>query len=338
MKSLKICLLGLIFLIPHTATLKAQSAGTNLYSTDFYTDSTGYTYSDYATLNGQGGWYNNGLNNTPGSGTVMGNASGWANGMGGTQANAFVLGGNYGGILPSDQNTYPSSYPTQLNQGGGGMQTLPNSIFIHTVFALYGSTAGTPNDDFGIAVVNTTGYTLMDINFQYAGRTSNGLSTYNIGATSYANDSSTTFTQLYNTTDRAGQPVTPLQSGIVYNLGFQINAIGTTNQFVSLWSYQPAGGYTGVPFLVGTTAIAGTDFSPSIFNDGNTNIGSIAPSWYLYDGATVLGTNGNQIATNYGNNAIIFSSVAVALPEPKAWILFGLSGLAIVVYLRKRDA
>ena len=215
------------------------------------------------------------------------------------------------------------------------MSTLPNSIFIHTAFTLYGSTAGTPNDSFGIAVVNTTGYTLMDINFQYAGRVSGGLSTYNIGATSYANDSSTTFTQLNNS---KGAAVSPLQSGVVYNLGFEIYQIGTTNQNVSLWSYQPAGGYTNVPYLIGTTAIAGTDFSPSIYNDGNTNIGSIAPSWYLYDGATVLGTNGNQIATNYGNNAIIFSSVAVALPEPKAWILFGLSGLAIVVYLRKRDA
>ena len=335
MKNVTLCVLGLVALNTVTATLRAQSAGTNLYSTDFYTDSTGYTFVNNSPINGQGGWYNSGNNNTPGSGAVINNPSGWADGMGGTQANAFVLGGAFGGIVPGNEDTYPSSNPTQVNQAGGGISTMGNSIFIHAAFTLYGSTGATPNDNFGFALFSTSGYDLMDINFAYAGTASNGFSQYNIGAVSWANDSTTAFQPLYKSNS---VPVLPLQASTIYNLGFEIYQIGTTNQSVSIWSYQANGVYTNVPYFIGNTLIAGTDFSASAYNDGNTNIGSFAPSWWLYDGGTATGTNGNAIATNFGNNAMVLSSVAVSLPEPKTWILFGLSGLALVVYLRKRDA
>jgi hypothetical protein len=292
--------------------------GTNIYYTDFYTNNSNYLYTADAPIVGQDGWYTTSENN-PGPGAVR-----YLNANAGTgfQPNSFVLGGTpYASVIEGNQNTYPTSQETSI------LREVPvnfNSVYFDTVFSIAPGSGA--RDSFGWTILNSQGYYLMQVNLK-ATTTPNGSVVYNIGATSYANDSNLEFQSL----KKNGAPVAPLNPNEWFHIGFDIYDIGTANQSVGLWSYD-----SGTPTLVSRTAIAGHDFSSSGYNNGNTNVGNIGMTWFLSDSSNETGTNGNTIYTGFGNNTMIVQSLGVAIPEPQTWVLLGLSGLIVVVAVRRR--
>ena len=155
----------------------------------------------------------------------------------------------------------------------------------------------------------------MSIDLNYTSGTS-----YTLGVTSYANDSTFVSQALLGTN---GSALSPLSTSTQYTLAFNIYNIGNANQSVSAFSYNA--GTNNPPLFLGNTSIAGTDFSPSDIQNGDTNIASFAAYWYTANTNT------------YGNNYLAMSNVSVSsVPEPQTWILFGLSGLIVVVAFRRR--
>ena len=196
-----------------------------------------------------------------------------------------------------------------------------NSVRFQTAFYINPSSIGS-SDTFGWTILNTAGNSLISIDLNYASGTN-----YTLGVTSYANNTPTNangpVSQTLNATN--GSPLSPINSSVQYNFAFNIYNIGTTNQSVSAFSYNS--GTNGPPLFLGSTSIAGTDFSTSSFNNGDTNVASFAAYW------STANTN------TFGNNYLAMANVTVAtVPEPKTWILFGLSGLVLVVVLRRRAA
>jgi len=319
MKSFKITLLVAlgIAVIP---SLSQAATDPQIYYTDFYTNNSNYLYTADAPIVGQDDWYSTSLNN-PGPGAVR-----YLNYNAGTgyQPDSFVLGGTpYASVISSDQNTYPTAQETSI------LRNVPvnfNSIYFDSTFLIAPGTGA--KDSFGWTVLNSNGYYLMQINLK-ATTTTNGSVVYNIGATSYANDSNLEFQPL----KKNGAPVTPLNPNEWFHIGFDIYDIGTANQSIGLWSYD-----SGTPRLVSRTAIAGYDFSDNGqgYNNGNTNIGTIGMTWFLSDSSNETGTNGNTIYTGFGNNTMIVQTLGVAVPEPQTWVLLGLSGLIAVVAIRRR--
>lgn len=322
MKLPKITLLIALGFLAITSLVKAN-VGSNIYYTDFYTNNSNYLYTADAPIVGQDGWYTTSVNN-PGPGAVR-----YLNYNAGTgyQPDSFVLGGNtFGSVIPSNQNTYPTSQETSI------LRQVPvnyNSVYFDTTFFI--SPGSGAKDSFGWTLLNQNGYYLMQINLK-ATTTTNGSVVYNIGATSFANDSNLEFQPL----KKNGVPLAPINPNEWFHLGFDIYDIGTANQSIGLWSYNLSGGDTATPTLISRTSIAGYDFSSSDYNDGNTNVGAIGMTWFLSDSSTQTGTNGNTIYTGYGNNTMVVQTLGVAVPEPQTWVLFGLSGLIVVVAIRRR--
>ena len=322
MKSYKITLLVAlgIALMP---SLSQAAVGPLIYYTDFYTNNSNYLYTADAPIVGQDGWYSSSVNN-PGPGAVR-----YLNYNAGTgyQPDSFVLGGTpYASVISNDQNTYPTSQETTI------LRQVPvnfNSVYFDSTFLIAPGSGA--KDSFGWTLLNQNGYYLMQINLK-ATTTTNGSVVYNIGATSFANDSNLEFQPL----KKNGTAVTPLNPNEWFHLGFDIYDIGTANQSIGLWSYNLSGTNTITPTLLSRTSIAGYDFSSSEFNDGNTNVGAIGMTWFLSDSSNQTGTNGKTIYTGFGNNTMIVQTLGVAVPEPQTWVLFGLSGLIVVVALRRR--
>jgi len=301
-------------------SLAKAEVGPSLYFTDFY----GPGYTADAPINGQDGWYSSSVNN-PGPGAVRYLD---LNAGTGNQPNTFVLGGTpYASVINGDQNTYPTAPMTTI------LRDVPvnyNSIYFDSIFSIAPGSGA--KDSFGWTVFNAEGFYLMDIILKST-ITTNGSVAYNIGAVSYANDSQLQFQQLYRTD---GQPVTPLRPNEWFHLGFDIWDIGTTNQSVGLWSYNLSGTNTTTPTFLSRTAIAGTDFSAGDYNNGNTNISSIGISWILSNTSNQVSTNGNTVYTAYGNNTLLTQTLGVAVPEPQTWALFALSGVIMVIALRRK--
>jgi hypothetical protein len=65
-------------------------------------------------------------------------------------------------------------------------------------------------------------------------------------------------------------------------------------------------------------------------------IRTASPTWLLNDASRDVLTG---VYTNYGNNQMAMLNYSVnqlSIPEPQTWILFGLSGLIMVVAIRRR--
>lgn len=324
MRSSKVSVLIALGFLAIPSLVKAN-LGTNIYYTDFYTNNSGGSYTSDAPIVGQDGWYTTSVNN-PGPGAVrLLNANAGT----GPQPNSFVLGGTpYASVIEGNQNTYPTSQETTI------LRNVPvnfNSIYFDTTFSIVPGSGA--SDSFGWTVVNSEGYYLMQINLKVT-NAPNGSIIYNIGATSFANDSNLEFQPL----KKNGTPVAPLNASEWYRIGFDIYDIGTANQSIGLWTYNLSGTETTTPTLVSRTAISGTDFSDDGqgYNNGNTNVGRIGMTWFLSDSSNQTGTNGNTIYTGFGNNTMIVQTLGVAVPEPQTWVLFGLSGLIVVVAIRRR--
>lgn len=326
MKSSKIILLIALGLaaIP---SLSQAALGPQIYYTDFYTNNSNYLYTADAPIVGQDGWYSTSVNN-PGPGAVR--YLNYNAGLG-YQPDSFVLGGTpFASVISNDQNTYPTSQETSI------LRQVPvnfNSVYFDTIFSIAPGSGA--RDSFGWTVLNSEGYYLMQIKLN-AATTTNGSVVYNIGATSFANDSSLEFQPLL----KNGAPVTPLNPNEWFHIGFDIYDIGTANQSIGLWSYNLSGTNTTTPTFLSRTAISGTDFSDDGqgFNNGNTNVGTIGMTWFLSSSSNETGTNGNTIYTGFGNNTLVVQSLGVAIPEPKTWALMGISGLIMVVALRRKKA
>lgn len=217
---------------------------------------------------------------------------------------------NIGGLYLQASNS-PTANILSYAQKDTALNT--NSVHFQTTFHINPSSSGS-NDNFGWIVFNANGDQLMSIDLNYTNNA--GATNYTLGVTSFANDSTGLSQALLGTN---GSALSPLSSSTQYTLAFNIYNIGTANQSVSAFSYNA--GTNNPPLFLGSTSILGTDFSTI----GDTNISSFAAYWNPTD------TN------NYGNNFLAMSNVSVSsVPEPQTWILFGLSGLIVVVAFRRR--
>jgi hypothetical protein len=299
----------------------AQTSGydTVVYSTDFS------NYIAPASAAGQQGWYTT-SKNTNGPGAIE-DLNWTVNGI--TGANSFTLGG-YPGLEGADPR-YPGTMPdanmtTLLHAANTGI----NSVFINSTFDLYTKSynpitgANATQSALGFSIYNTTGYDLMDIMFTPVIAANNTVS-YTMGVVSYGNDNTTLATQNLTNTF-SGNQITMLANNFV-NMGVAVTGIGTANQSIATYTYQ-----TGSTNYYGTTQILYNNFSSSAYNDGNTNVGAIGMSWYITDGSTNSAGN----LTNFGANTMVVQNITAAIPEPKTWVLFGISALIMVVAIRRR--
>jgi hypothetical protein len=290
---------------------------TLVYSTDF--NGIGYT-SDAAT-DGQNGWYTS-SGNHPGPGVIR--ALNYNDGYG-PQLNSFVLGGDtYGSVFPSDPSTMPNTQQTSLLHVS---QTGTNSVFIRSMFDIYYSTG--PRDTFGYSVFSSSGYDLLDILYVPI-VLGNGATAYNLAIQSQANDNPTYPFTLQYLKNQQGQQIIASPNTWM-DVGFSISSIGTTNQSVGVYTFQQ-----NSTNYYGTTVINYSDFGKSLYNDGNTNVGSVGMSWILQDSAT----NASGNFTNYGNNTMIVQNLAISVPEPKTanlFVTFLVATSVVVVISRRRS-
>lgn len=288
---------------------------TIVYTTDF----NGAGYTSDAPAKGQAGWYTT-SGNSPGPGAIR--ALNYNAGSG-PQVNSLVLGGNtYGSVLPSVPSTMPDTQQTTLLHVA---ETGQNNVFIRSTFDIY--YASGIRDTFGYSFVSSSGRNLFDILFVPTVLPNNA-TVYKLGIQSYANYGNE-FAPIQYLTSQAGQQLL-VNPNTWTDAGYYISGIGTTNQSISLYTYQASS-----TNYYGTTLIDYSDFSLSPYNDGNTNVGSLGITWFIQDGNS---TNSSGNLTNYGNNTMIVQNLTVSIPEPKAWVLMGISSLIMVVALRRKRA
>ena len=298
---------------------KGQSMNNIVYSTDFNLPySSDFNSPDYTAgqpINGQAGWGSTSANN-PGPGAIEA-----LNLNDGTtiQTNSFVLGAASVDSTTPNYSTYPTEQSTTIYHAA---DTGFNGVGIKSEFSLNYSSG--PQDTFGYSIVSTTGYDLMNILFTPT-TLSVGVMAYQIGVQSEGGNNNNPIQYLQN---QQGQQLLVLTNQF-YNAQFYISGIGTANQSISLYTYQD-----GTTNSYGTTLLNNSDFSSNApYNDGNTNVGYVGMTWNIQDSST----NANGVLTNFGSNSMIVQNITVyGVPEPKTWILFGISGLVIVVALRRR--
>lgn len=269
--------------------------------------------------------------------------NGWFSGLGDGSANNNLLAP--AGISLNNQlfvggAQIPNGYaPTnsiifaKRNIADMGGALLGNGVSFTSQFQIHGSTNG-HYDNFAWTLFNANGNQLISFDFNV---TNNGGDiSYNIGATSYANDSSVTSEALIANGPLVSNPGLPLNivGNTNYLFRFDVANIGISNQqTVSLWSYN-AGLNAPPTALTLNQLLPGTDFSPSAYNNGDTNIAYVGLTWAIND-QTLGGSNNNQYV-NFGDNAMYVSYFSV--PEPSTWMLMGISGLIMVVALRRKKA
>lgn len=315
----------LILLMTFVCTGFAQTQYSNIYTTDFNSPGTGpaaypggsYTAGSlyFTTGTYQDGWYANPVDTNA---SIFYSQFAGITTIAATNTQVLFIGGqNITDQPPIAVNNYATRY----------YNTSSNSIHFDSTFYLDPGT-GT-KDTFGWTLFNTAGKQLMSINLNPIDTA--GVITYSLGATSFANDSDLS-NQSLNLNN--GQPLAALNATNWYHLGFDIMNIGvSSSQTISVFNMTGA-----TPTLQGTTSILYADFTPSDVNDGNTNIASIATTYTLTDTTT----NGSGQYTGYGSNTMYMSTFSASsitvVPEPKTWILFGLSGVVLTVVLRRRTS
>lgn len=91
--------------------------------------------------------------------------------------------------------------------------------------------------------------------------------------------------------------------------------------------------------LLGRNVIEGGANSADIL--GGNQISSLAATWTLASSSNQVYTDENGNFTGYNNYAdqsLVMSTLLITVPEPKTWALMGISGLIMVVALRRKKA
>ena len=356
--------LGAVLFLSTASILKSQdltSSLTNrlLYQTDFHTSSTGYTF----TTNGNGGGTTVLVTNRYGVpqqwATGSGGQDGWVNSaQGGNNAygpgvNVYVgsysipyfqsFGGDtYYSTDYTQVKTYPQAVTNYLTQSYAGTGT--NSIHFDTTFSVYGD-HGDPNlngnyDTLGWTLLNGAGNNLISINLNTGSDPTAG---WTLTTTSYANNG--VANQAFRINN--GNILSPIDNGLTRHLGFNIVGIGTSQQEIQILNYGTDYSPGGTNYsILGTDLISGYNFSGIA---GGTNVSSLAATWILNDGnpdtvSTHTGTNADgstftyNAYSDYAWNSLQMNNLTVSVPEPKTWVLFGISALIMVVALRRKTS
>ena len=356
-KKVKVICYSSVLLLSMISLLQAQSVpsltNSTVYSTDFRTATNSgggsYTYTTNNTTpslivppsstywatetSGQNGWTNLTQQGGPsyGPGVIYHNSS-LANR---NNPNFNVLGGSdFYSTADANSATYPQSVTTYMANTLAG--TGLNMIHFDSTFYMYTSLANTNGhfDTMGWTLNNTAGTALMSINLT----TADGAASWNLSASSYGNNRVTN--QVLNKAN--GTALTGITDNQIVHLGFNIYGVGTTNETITVLNYTNVSGTnlftTGVGnyTVLGTNSIIGDDFTGIA---GGTNIASFGTFWTLNDTNSQLYTNAGVVTrgySDYAQQSLLMSTLVVTVPEPKTWILFGLSGLVLVVVLRRR--
>jgi hypothetical protein len=330
--------------------------GTSTYYTDHGTTVSGtYTYDENSPNNvyfddpndpnpngtgnwvnwvgdGQDNWYNSAQTNPSipiyqGPGVVNYVTSGYEN-----YPHILSYGGpSFNSVVAADPTTYPLAQKNYLTYNLG--ETTKSIHFDSTFYFIQGLNSK-PQDSFGWTLFNTAGNALMSINYTPTSATGKNTQSYSITASTYGSDGVVNQT-LYRT---GGSAFSPITNNVNVHLGFDITGIGTTNQAISLYNYTNTFGVGGTGTLLGTTAIQGTNYS----NVGGDDISSLALTWTLANNSSRYYTNTDGSSylayNNYGYNSMNVANLTIAIPEPKTWALMGISGLIMVVALRRKKA
>lgn len=354
--------LGLLF-VGAIPAIQAQTVATNdasiakltnvvLYATDFNTSTnnnfwggTGgnYTYTSNAnggtvvsglafwgTLSsGQDGWQTLGINQQGyGPGVIIhSSAISYRN-------NPYlnVLGGDT--LLSTDINvpqTYPQSQTTYMAQSHA--DTPYNQIHFDSTFWI-NATAPNSNgqwDTLGWSLLNSANQNLMSINLNTF---DNGAS-WQLSATPFGSTNKQVLTK-FN-----GTALDSIAEGQIVHLGFNIYNLGTDQSTIEILNYAKiTGTNTPTPLtgtLLGRNTILGGANSADIL--GGNQISSLAATWTLASSDNQVYTDASGSYTGYNNYAdqsLVMSTLLISVPEPKTWALLGISGLIMVVALRRK--
>ena len=307
-----------------------SNSGVNVYYTSVGANSNTVQWA--TLLNGQNGWTNLGIQGGSeyGPGVVYRNQaiSFRAN------PNNFALGGDsYFSSDISNSVTYPQSQTTYIARSA---VTPLNQIHFDTTFMIY---AASPNstgqwDTLGWSLLNSAGHSLMNINLD----TADDGATWNLSATPYGSTSKQTLFKAN------GTPLAGFNNNSYARIGFNIFNLGETNSTIQVLQYNGGTSSTNYNYgwstnytVLGNNIINGGANSANIAG-GNT-ISQLAATWTLASSDHQLYTNEGVVTTgynNYADNSLVMSTLLISVPEPKTWILLGLSGLIAVVAIRRR--
>ena len=350
----------------------ANITNSQVYATDFQQSSNSYgtTYNYTPGANG-GTVVANGVVNSNGYGTNSGSGywATYANGQDGWvmfgEDGAQVPNGNGPGViyrngsnpnrsrpaglsiaaddffstLQGEPGTYPQSATTYIAQGLYSA-TGNNAIHFDTTFRLYAYSPNSNNqwDTLGWSILNSSRQSLLSINLDAADEFGD---TWQLSVTA----AGSTNKQLLNIPN-AGW--TTIDGNSITHLGFNVINIGQTNASIQVLQYQNTTS-TNVPSIatqgnyqvLGTTQITGGADAANL--SGGTLVSYLANTWTLADtNSTELYTNtdGSIVSAynNYAQNNMIMHSLVIAVPEPKTWALMAISGLIMVVALRRKKA
>jgi hypothetical protein len=314
---------------------KSGSVNSNGYGTSSGTG----TWANYAS--GQDGWVNfggdgNQVPNGNGPGVIFRNGnSAYRNDPAGLSiaADAFYS------TQQGNSGTYPQSATTYIAQGLYSA-TGNNAIHFDTTFWLYADVPNTNDqwDTLGWSILNSSRQSLLSINLDATDVTGTAwkLSVTAAGSTNK---------QLLNIPN-AGW--TTISGNQISHLGFNIINIGDTNESIQVLQYQntistnvPSISTQGSYQVLGTTQIIGGADAANL--SGGTLVSYLANTWTLADtNSTELYTNtdGSVVSAynNYAQNNMIMQSLLISVPEPKTWVLFGISALIMVVALRRKTS
>jgi hypothetical protein len=305
-----------------------SNSGVNVYST-----STNPSTAQWATLlNGQNGWTNLGIQGGSeyGPGVVYRNpASSFR-----FNPNNFALGGDsYFSTDINNSVTYPQSQTTYIARSA---VTPFNQIHFDTTFMIY---AALPNsngqwDTLGWSLLNSAGQSLMSINLD----TADDGATWNLSATAYGSTNKQTLIK------SNGDPLAGFNNNSYARIGFNIFNLGETNSTIQVLRYN--GGTSSTNYNYGWSTNY-TILGDNIITGGSTNViggntvSQLAATWTLASSDNQLYTNDGVVTrgyNNYADNSLIMSTLLISVPEPQTWVLLGLSGLIMVVALRRNKA
>ena len=290
---------------------------------------------EWATkVNSQDGWTNFGVDSLSGPGSIYYNGSGPYK----SRPAGLSIGADQFYATAEGFNEYAPQSVTNFITQSLYSATGVNAIHFDTTFWLY---AKSPNsngmwDTLGWTIMNSSKQSLLSINLDAI--TTDGDS-WLLTATA----SGSTNKQALNI-QNAGWST--LGGNYVIHLGFNIIDIGQTNMSVQVLQYSnttttniPSVENQGSFQVLGTTQI--TEGTNAASLSGGVNVGYLANSWTIADtNTTSLYTNSygtvSTIYTDYAQNNMLMQSLLISVPEPKTWILFGISGLIMVIALRRK--
>jgi len=305
-----------------------SNSGVNIYY-----EGSGTTLEWGTLLNNQNGWTNLGIQGGAeyGPGIVYRNQRSSFR----PNPNNFVLGGDaYFSTDINNSVTYPQSQTTYIARSA---VTPFNQIHFDTTFMIY---AAAPNstgqwDTLGWSLLNSAGHSLMRINLDAADEFGDS---WNLSATAYGSTNKQT---LFKSN---GTPIAGFNNNSYARIGFNIFNLGETNSTIQVLQYNGSTSSTNYNYgwstnytILGNNIIDGGTNSANIA--GGNKISQLAATWTLASSDHQLYTNEGVVTTgfnNYADNSLVMSTLLISVPEPQTWVLLGLSGLIVVVAIRRR--